>query len=274
VYIQSPKGLRLARLLRVATGARIVMHVRSWPCRETTRPAHLTCDRYVAISEAVKARAVAAGYAADRVDVVYNAVNLTEFSPAADRDQVRARLRYARTDFVIGYFGRNMPHKGVAVLLDALGLIAPNALHARVFLCVGDAEPTSPSLLEKMDWRGRVTVHPWSKSVAPLMRACDVVTIPSLVEPFGRTAVEAMACGIPPIASRTGGLVEALGDEFDFLLVEPGSATALAESLLRFVRGEIRSGSLVQRLRESAQRFSRERHAAGLQEAFARALAR
>jgi len=69
--------------------------------------------------------------------------------------------------------------------------------------------------------------------VAELMRAADVVVVPSRREPLGLAAVEALACGTPVIASAVGGLLEVVHDGENGLLVPPGDPDALARALAR-----------------------------------------
>ncbi|MEM4218225.1 MAG: glycosyltransferase, partial [Candidatus Methanomethylicaceae archaeon] len=63
-------------------------------------------------------------------------------------------------------------------------------------------------------------------------RACDVICIPSRSEPFGRTAIEAMAVGTPVVATKVGGLAETIGDAESGLLVRYGDRGHLAQCLV------------------------------------------
>src|SRR4029078_10318300 len=64
-------------------------------------------------------------------------------------------------------------------------------------------------------------------AVPTWMQAADVVVVPSREEPLGLAAIEALACGMPIIATRTGGLAEVVRDGVNGLLVEPGDAGAI-----------------------------------------------
>jgi len=72
--------------------------------------------------------------------------------------------------------------------------------------------------------------------VAACLAAADVVALPSLQEGLGVAALEAMAAGRPVVASRVGGLTEAVVHEETGLLVPPGDPTALATALVRLAR--------------------------------------
>lgn len=135
----------------------------------------------------------------------------------------------------VGYVGRLAPHKGVDVLLEAIA--AASGLH----LVAAGAGPQAVQLqsrAEQPDLAGRVElVGPVDKADLPdFYRSLDVLAVPSLttsgwLEQFGRVAVEAMACGIPVVASDSGALPEVVHGAG--LLVPPGDAPALARALVR-----------------------------------------
>lgn len=70
------------------------------------------------------------------------------------------------------------------------------------------------------------------EEIAKLYQGARTVVVPSIYEPFGMTALEALACQCPVVASRTGGLRETIKDKVNGLLVEPEDALDLAQSLM------------------------------------------
>ncbi len=162
--------------------------------------------------------------------VVPLGVDLSLFEPA-ERPPPRQPLR-------VGYVGRLVPHKGVEVLLDAVA--SEPDLTLRV---IGDG-PERDDLrarAECPDLAGRVTFAGFRSygELRALYRDLDVVAVPSLetptwVEQFCRVAVEAMASGVPVVASDSGALPEVVGAAG--LLVPPGDAQALRTALIRLLR--------------------------------------
>jgi glycosyltransferase involved in cell wall biosynthesis len=183
------------------------------------------------------ARAYAeAGISAKNIDVVHNAIDTQVFSPAADSD---AEVHAKRTDRRILYIGRVSPEKGLEILIDAVALVRKR--DPRVSLLVvgstrghGATEKYRASLED----RGRdslgsaVQFEEATANPAQMYRNADLTVLPSVWdEPFGRVVIESMACGVPCLASRTGGVPEILVCELEGLLFERGNVEDLASRI-------------------------------------------
>lgn len=167
--------------------------------------------------------------------LVYNCVDLARFCPAPavpaapeeSRAAVRAGLGFAEGDFVILFCGRICPEKGVHRLLRAMPLL-PEAFK---LLIVGSpffaAEDTSPffeqlkRLAAPLTASGRVRFTGFvpNRRLPEYYRAADAACLPAeWDEPAGITAIEAMACGCPVVATRSGGMPEYLAGSGAVLL--------------------------------------------------------
>lgn len=168
-------------------------------------------------------------------DVISLGVDATVFAPEADDGAARPASRRADDGVTVGYAGRLAPHKGVDVLLDAV------AGEPRLRLRIAGAGPSASDLREaavsralgdRVEFLGSLSVD----ALPAFYRSLDVLAIPSLttarwVEQFGRVAVEAMACGVPVVASESGALPDVVGGAG--LLVPPGDADALRAAILQ-----------------------------------------
>jgi L-malate glycosyltransferase len=108
---------------------------------------------------------------------------------------------------------------------------------------------------ERVHWMGQV------EDVRPWLRSAFLLLLPSHNEPFGRVLVEAMACGIPAIATKSGGVPEVIQDGRDGILIAPGDVEAMARAMSMLLQDEHLRISLVQSGKVRAQRFSLDRHA-------------
>jgi glycosyltransferase involved in cell wall biosynthesis len=186
------------------------------------------------------------GLPASAVEAIPNQVDLAGFRSAESKvPATRPTLLFA---------GRLEYEKGVQILLRAVRLVARRLPWVRLRI-VGRG--TYAGELERLAGRlglaGRVRFDGWVEAdrLRELYAATDLVVVPSLYEPFGLVALESMACGIPVVASDTGGLPELIEDEGSGILVPPGDHVALARALLRLLSD-----------RELAQRLGRAGRAA------------
>jgi glycosyltransferase involved in cell wall biosynthesis len=178
-------------------------------------------------------------YPARRVFVVHNGVDLERFKPG-DRESVRVRLGLPVEGTIVLFAGQVNEAKGLLHLVRACRVLAED--HDFQLLVAG-----SSSL-----WEGAGMASTWmayeekvateaaginatflgkiAYGVMPLVyQAADVFVCPSVWdEPFGMVALEAMACGLPVIASRTGGLPEFISDRVSGFLVPAADVEALA----------------------------------------------
>ncbi len=187
----------------------------------------------VAISDGVRAMLIESGVEAARITVVPSGVEADRFVPSAGaRATTRARLAAPEGACVLVVVGALEARKGHAVLLDALARLGDPRL---IVWCAGEggarpaleAQRAGLGLEAQVRWLGRVD------DVADLLAGADVMVMPSHQEGLGVAALEAMAAGLPVIASRVGGLPEAVVDGATGLLVPPNDAAALAAAIAR-----------------------------------------
>ncbi len=178
-------------------------------------------------------------------------VDLAAFTPDARRSPPADLHR-------VGFVGRLDASKGIDVLLDAVegapGLTLDVAGSGELGDAVARRAAHGPAA-------GRVTVHgPLPHDALPdFYRTLDVLAVPSLptpgwIEQFGRVAVEAMASGVPVVASASGALPEVVGDAG--VVVEPGDAEALRRALTGMTGDPERWAELRRRGLERAGRYA------------------
>ena len=222
--LQGPVAARLA-------GCPLVWHVREIAGEGrigramrglVARLAHVA----VANSNAVADSLAACG---DRVRTVYNGIDLSEY-PEPDCTTPR--------ETVIACVGRLEPWKGQHVLVEALPSVFQAHPEATAWF-VGGAAVNKADYLPDLQARctafgiaERVFFTGPRRDVPEILRMATLLVLPSVEpEPFGRTLVEAMAAGCPPIATAAGGPLEIIEEGVNGLLVAPGDAKALAAAI-------------------------------------------
>jgi len=229
-------------------------------------------DRFTAVSEA--ARQVIArrsGIPPSRIECIPNgaavpgptdgAVSAAAWR-LARRDQARRDLA-ARTGplpaTLVGSLGRLDPIKGYATLLEAAARLASAGAPATggpgvVLFGDGPARGDLEALASRPPLRGRAFILGEDPDAARLLPAIDLFVLPSLAEGMSNALLEAMAEGIPAVATRVGGNAEVVEDGRSGVLVEPGDAAGLAGALAGLLADEERARRLGLEGRERVRR--------------------
>jgi glycosyltransferase involved in cell wall biosynthesis len=125
--------------------------------------------------------------------------------------------------------------KGHAVLILAARALVPLVRGLRYVFC-GEGAERAALERDTLGLWDAVRIAGFQPDMAPAFAAADVVAMPSLQEGLGVAALEAMAAARPVIASRVGGLAEAVVDGETGLLVPPGDAVALGTAIARLAK--------------------------------------
>ncbi len=150
------------------------------------------------------------------------------------RAAVREELGIPPEAVVLGTVGGLIPHKGHAVLIDALGQLLAAGRAREVQVLVVGSGPLRASLEEQAVSRGlgpSVRFLGERSDVELLLAAMDIFVHPSLSEGLGSSIADAFSAGVPVIASRAGGIPEIVHHGETGWLVPPGDADALADTI-------------------------------------------
>jgi L-malate glycosyltransferase len=281
--------LALARLPGVAR----VVHVRDCmppaaASRAAARLVAATADVVVANShytgEWFRANAPAA-----RLAVVHNGVDLQRFDPQrVDRARARAALGPAPVGrLLLGVVAQLSPWKGQECAIDALAALARDGVDAHLLL-IGSVKFRDPAtrldnesyvrrlrrrveaqrLDDRVSWLGE------RDDIPELLAALDVLLLPSWQEPFGRALLEAMALGVPVIATNVGGPREIVRDGKEGLLLAPDRPGEWAAAIRALGDDEQRRARMGAAGRQRvAEAFGAATHARAVRGVYERALA-
>lgn len=187
------------------------------------------CHRLIAISDSVRADMLSAGASQKKLRTVYNAIDLTKFVP---------REKTSSGPVMIGNVARIMPEvKGQDILLDALGKL--NETYPDFHCCfAGGADVGHREAFESLQNQAsalgiahKVTFLGNVEDIPAFLKTVDVFVLPSRSEGFGISLIEAMAMGIPCVASRLDGPAEVLQNGKYGTLFTPEDSTDLAQKL-------------------------------------------
>ena len=192
-----------------------------------------TADGIVGVSSEIT-KILEGRYPSADVRCITNGIDLARVVPSSERSAMRAQLGIAPNTFLVGTVGRLMPIKGLEYLIEAFAqfrrrrdpqeskliIVGDGPLRAALEQCA-----ESHGLSRQVEFLGMRT------DVYNLIRAFDAFVLPSLHEGVPMVLLEAMALGVPIVASAVGGIPEILEDRKEALLVPARDAGALAREI-------------------------------------------
>jgi glycosyltransferase involved in cell wall biosynthesis len=206
------------------------------------------CDGVIAVSDAVRRGLIETGVPGSKIEVIHTGIEMPP--QPAPRDRLTFGLN--ETDFVVGHMGAFTKEKGQDVAVAAANLLRESMPYAR-FLLAGDG-----ILLNEMRRRApeTVTFPGFVANHAAFFGALNVFIMPSRSEAWGMAALEAMAHGVPVIASDVGGLPEIVEPDNGGWLVPAGDPAALARAIMEAASSPYRLYEQGQKALKRAQLFS------------------
>jgi glycosyltransferase involved in cell wall biosynthesis len=196
-------------------------------------------DAWVAISQEIRRELLRAGVPESKAAYIPHAVDTSRFAPATaeERHTLRRRLGLPEGATLVAYTGRLLRGKGLETLVDAFAAVAPR--HPRSHLLIvgsgaGQVLSVEQDLVARVRAAGleeRTTFTGRVECVEDYLRASDVFAFPSLFEALGLSLIEAAACGLACVGSRTGGIVDVIEQDASGFLCPPGDAAAFATAL-------------------------------------------
>lgn len=194
-----------------------------------------------------------------RTYVIYNSVDLNLFKPFSKNKN------YLR----IGFVGQWTKRKGLHFLLKAWEIIKSQIPQAELWIAgspflwartspVSDAEEIY-ELMKFYERKGMIKIkgeYPYER-MPDFYNSINLLVIPSLEEPFGLTAIEAMACGVPIIASKIGGLKEIINENCG-ILVPPADSKKLATAIIKLLKDDVLREKLSKGALTHSKNFSYE----------------
>ena len=191
------------------------------------RQAYRCATKVVANSAAAQTMLEQEGLATGSIAVIANGVEASAY-PDRSRDLATRPVRSVIT------VANLRPEKNHETLIGAATLLAAEFPDVQ-FQIVGDGPRRAAleALVKARNLEGTVRFLGHREDVPALLAQADVFVLPSLTEAFPNGAIEAMAAGLPVVASAVGGLLDLIDDQRTGLLIEPGKPEALAHALRR-----------------------------------------
>jgi len=227
-------------------------------------------DRVIVTSEAVKKKYL--GFKnQNKIAKIYNGVDIERFKSGINTENIRKKFNISNKEKVFGCIGRFDKWKGLEYFIDMAKIIVEKLPESKFFLIGEGNERGNLELkIKKLGLENKIFLPGFVENPEEFISVFDVLVIPtSEEEPFGRTAIEAMACEKPVVATKSGGLVEIVKDGITGFLVEPKSAEALANSCLWLIQNKEKAREMGKKAREIVEKnFSAEQYVKNIEKVY------
>lgn len=207
------------------------------------------CDKFTFCSQALQA-AYVQRQRSERFAMLYPPFDLDKYDAAVNAADTGPEKKGGLT---VGFVGRLSEQKGVSVLLKAMTLISKRIPAAKlVYVGVGEQEAALRASAMEFGLDGNVQFLGFKSNVFECLKHMDVLVLPSRTESFGLTALEAMAMGVPVVATAVGGLKEVVVDGETGTLIPYGNFEKLAKAVIDLLSDDKRRLDMGKRGRERA----------------------
>ncbi|NQE45990.1 Trehalose synthase [ANME-1 cluster archaeon GoMg2] len=210
---------------------------------------------HTVVSKHMVKDAIGAGSAPSKIRVIYNGIDISKI-PSFGGTNVLQQCKIGEDDFVILYLGRLHPKKCPDDLVRAFPKVVKKVPNAKlIFAGEGEEETKLKGLASDLNLEDKVIFtgfvsedEKWN-----VLRNCDVFVLPSVVEAFGITVIEAMACGKPVIATNVGPFSEIIRDGETGLLLPLHAPDELADAIIALALDENKRKQMGKKARKGVE---------------------
>ena len=187
-------------------------------------------------SHAVVAQLMEEGIPANRLGLIYNGIDVSQFDHLPARTVIRSSLSLEQHALTLAIVANLIPYKGHRNLLEALGIIRGQLPRDWVLLCVGTDNGIGPDLrayTKSLNLESHVHWLGERHDVPEILHASDIGLVSSHQEGFSNSVLEGMAAGLPMVVTDVGGNGEAVVDGLNGLVVPSQNPQRLGEAIAR-----------------------------------------
>lgn len=210
----------------------------------------------LAVSESVRDGLIRGGVPAERIEVVHGGIDLERFERLPNREAMRQQFYVPPDRPVVLCVGRFVRHKGFDIAIRAMNRVWQTFPEADIWLA-GDGPDNTRlvNLTLHSHYPHHIRFFGYWSAVEELYVSADVLVAPARDAGLGLAVMEAMACGLPVIASQIPQLQRLVEHEKTGLLVPVENPDALAEAIIRLLKDKALAQRLAENAHQSADRF-------------------
>ncbi len=198
---------------------------------------HRGADAVLAISDGVKRVLLEGGVPKEKIRVVPSGIDFSVYDGDLPRNALRREFRFSESDYLVGIVAQLEDHKGHRYLLEASRILRQKARRIKVIIVgEGSLKLELTKQAARLDVRDVVYFLGFRKDIPSILASLDLFVLSSHLEGLGSSLLDAMACRLPVVATRAGGIPEIVQHGKTGLLVPAKDPEALAEAILALYR--------------------------------------
>lgn len=243
-YKSNLLGLILSRFWRM----RLVTTVHGWVQHTSRTPLYYAIDRLclpryelvLCVSEDLRESSIRAGVSPERCVLLENGIDLEQYSRRLTTAQAKARFGTPEGRVVLGAVGRLSAEKGFDLLIRAAADLLAKGFDLELWIVgAGDEREALARLAAELNVAERVRLLGFRSDTIDLYQAMDVYVLSSLREGLPNVLLEAMALGVPVVATRVAGVPRLVEDGVNGVLVEAGDFSELSGAVARLLNDKM-----------------------------------
>ncbi len=214
-------------------------------------------DRIAAVSGAIKNILISDGIAQEKISVIHDCIDLHKFTNSPSPDALRVKLQIPENNFIIGTVAALAGHKDYPNLLQAAKIVL-NLKRNITFIAVGSGgdEQVLKELHKELNLADSFKFVGFQEDVGQFLKLFDLFVLPSKTEGLGSSLLDAMAMGLPVIATNAGGIPEIVEHNKNGLVVKKQNPQALAEAIIKMAEDEDLRKKFAEEGLKRVERFS------------------
>ncbi|UCE40475.1 MAG: glycosyltransferase family 4 protein, partial [Candidatus Aminicenantes bacterium] len=217
-------------------------------------------DAIMTISESVKNVFVESGFDAERIHVIPDGIDFTQYEDKASKDYLRQELSFAPDDFLVGIVVPLSDDKGHKYLIQVFQRLREHTSKIKVIIIgEGRLQLELNKQVKEIQEQDMVFFLGFHENNPQILNSLDVFVLSSGHDSLGSLIMDAMACRLPVVATRADGILELVTHQKTGLLVPPQRPKSLARAIIKLYEDRELAHRLGQRGYENVhQKFSAE----------------
>lgn len=217
---------------------------------------HPAINYYLPVSHKIRSIMIEAGISPERLITVYSGIDLKRFVKMASGETLREEFSIPKKTIIIGNIAALVDHKDQETLIRSIAKIKTELPFKLLIVGEGKLEKKLKAITRELGLEEKIIFTGYRKDIPELLSLFDIFTLTSKEEGLGTSVLDAMAAGLPIVATRGGGIAEMLTHEKGAYLANVADTDSLAQYYNDLIESEVLRSTFGSFNKQSVKRFS------------------